>query len=133
MYKIHNFAVLDYERILYRPLDCNCFVEFCFTTTTDPSRIQPELFDRYVFAFMPFGSLTNRYGNQIYLTGGNITIFIFSYNFFLHAVSLELFAFVDVIGVLREWGPLQDKVGKNQGCNPQLRKIVIADLRYFFL
>ncbi|PWA56033.1 replication protein A 70 kDa DNA-binding subunit B [Artemisia annua] len=102
VYKIHNFTVLYYEKIVYRPLDRNFFVEFCYTTTTDPLGIQPDLFDRYVFAFLPFGSLTNRYGNQIYLT--------------------------DVIGVLREWGPLQDTVGKNQGCNPQLRKIVIADL-----
>nr|GEW57567.1 hypothetical protein [Tanacetum cinerariifolium] len=85
------------------PLDRKFFVEFCFTTTTDPSRIQPELFDRYVFAFVPFGSLTDRYGNNIYRT--------------------------DVIGVLRELGPLQDRVRKNQGCNPQLRKIIIADLR----
>nr|GEU65446.1 putative PIF1 DNA helicase/replication protein A1-like protein [Tanacetum cinerariifolium] len=35
---------------------------------------------------------------------------------------------IDVIGVLREWVPLQDRVGKNQGCNSQLRKIIIADL-----
>ncbi|PWA68758.1 replication protein A 70 kDa DNA-binding subunit B [Artemisia annua] len=102
VYKIHNFTVLDYGTIIYRPLDRKFFVEFCFTTTTGPSLIRAELFVRYVFAFVPFGSLTDRYGVKTYLT--------------------------DVIGVLREWGPVQDNVGKNQGCNPQLRKIVIADM-----
>ncbi|PWA57556.1 replication factor A protein 1 [Artemisia annua] len=88
VYKIHNFTVLYYEKIIYRPLDRNFFVEFCYTTTTDPLGIQPDLFDRYVFAFLPFGSLTNRYGNQIYLTGGNITMFIFCYNSFPDAMAL---------------------------------------------
>nr|GEW52405.1 replication protein A 70 kDa DNA-binding subunit B [Tanacetum cinerariifolium] len=79
VYKIHNFTVIDYDRIIFRPLDRKCFVEFCFTTNTDPSRIQPELFDRYVFAFVRFGGPTDH-----------------------------------VIGVLRKWGPLQDRVGRNQ-------------------
>nr|GEV60185.1 hypothetical protein [Tanacetum cinerariifolium] len=59
VYKIHNFTMLDYDRIILRPLDHKFFVEFCFTTTTEPSQIQPKLFDRYVFAFVPFGSLTD--------------------------------------------------------------------------
>ena len=91
MYKIHNFTVLDYETIIYRPLDRKFFVEFGFTTTTGPSLIRAELFDRYVFAFVPFGSLTDRYGVKTYLTGDNIIMFIWIFIFFPDAIILIFF------------------------------------------
>nr|GEX24964.1 replication protein A 70 kDa DNA-binding subunit B [Tanacetum cinerariifolium] len=52
---------------LVRPLDHKFFVKFCFPTTTNPS--PSELFHRYVFAFVSFGSLIDCYGNKTYLTG----------------------------------------------------------------
>ena len=44
-----------------------------------------------------------------------------------------IFFIIDVIGVLREWGPLENKGERVQGCNPEVRKIVIADMRYFII
>ncbi|GKB05982.1 putative DNA helicase, partial [Tanacetum coccineum] len=102
-YKIHKFTVNNYGDTKYRPLEIKFFVQFGYTTDIRPSSLRPQLFDRYVFKFVPFGNLQRRIGNDTYLT--------------------------DVIGVLREWGPLQNNVESIQGCNPQVRKIVIADMR----
>ncbi|GJR58474.1 putative PIF1 DNA helicase/replication protein A1-like protein [Tanacetum coccineum] len=103
VYKIHMFTIDEYGQTKYRPLYSKIFVQFSFKTFVQPSSIKPELFDRYVFKFVPFSNLQQRIGNDTYLTY--------------------------VVGVLKKWGPLQDSVGKNQGCNPQLRKIVIVDAR----
>ncbi|PWA48379.1 replication protein A 70 kDa DNA-binding subunit B [Artemisia annua] len=102
VYKIHKFTVVNYGDTKYRPLEIKFFVQFGYTTDIQPSYLQPQLFDRHVFKFVPFGNLQRRIGNDTYLT--------------------------DVIGVLREWGPLQNNVERVQGCNPQVRKIVIADM-----
>ncbi|PWA67015.1 protein kinase-like domain-containing protein [Artemisia annua] len=102
VYRIHKFTVVNYGDTKYRPLDIKFFVQFGYTTDIQPSSLRPQLFDRYVFKFVPFGNLQRRIGNDTYLT--------------------------DVIGVLREWGPLQNNVERVQGCNPQVRKIVIADM-----
>ncbi|GKC60962.1 ATP-dependent DNA helicase PIF1-like protein, partial [Tanacetum coccineum] len=75
--------------------------QFPVKTSAQPSFIRPELFDRYVFKFVLFANLQHRIGNDTYL--------------------------IDVAGVLRAWGPLQGSVRMNQGCNPQLHKIVIVD------
>ncbi|GKA58869.1 replication protein A 70 kDa DNA-binding subunit B, partial [Tanacetum coccineum] len=91
----------EYGQTRYRPLYSKIFVQFGFKTSAQPSFIRPELFDRYAFKFVLFVNLQHRIGNDTYL--------------------------IDVVGVLRAWGPLQGSVGKNQGCNPQLRKIVIFD------
>ncbi|GJY36194.1 nucleic acid-binding, OB-fold protein [Tanacetum coccineum] len=103
VYKIHMFTVNEYGQTKYRPLYSKIFVQFGFKTSVQPSSIKPELFDRCVFKFVPFPDLQQRIGNDTYLS--------------------------DVVGVLQKWDPLQDSVGKNQGCNPQLCKIVIVDTR----
>nr|GEU45310.1 replication protein A 70 kDa DNA-binding subunit B [Tanacetum cinerariifolium] len=88
--------------MIYRPLYSKIFVQFSFKTFVQPSSIKPELFDRYVFKFLPFSDLQHRIGNDIYLS--------------------------DAVGVPKKWGPLRDSVGKNQGCNSQLQKIIIVDI-----
>ncbi|GKA50345.1 replication protein A 70 kDa DNA-binding subunit B [Tanacetum coccineum] len=101
VYKIHKFTVNNYGDIKYRPLEIKFFVQFGYTTDIQPSSLQPQLFDRYVFKFVPFENLQRRIENETYLTG-----------------------------VLREWGPLQNNVESIQGCNPQFHKFVIADMRH---
>ncbi|GJV83467.1 putative DNA helicase, partial [Tanacetum coccineum] len=101
-YKIHKFTVNNYGDTKYRPLEIKFFVQFGYTTDIQQSSLRPQLFDKYGFKFVPFGNLQRRIRNDTYLT--------------------------DVIGVLREWGPLQNNVESIQGCNPQVRKIVIADM-----
>ncbi|GKD12459.1 replication protein A 70 kDa DNA-binding subunit B [Tanacetum coccineum] len=96
------FTFNEYGQTKYRPLYSKIFVQFGFKTFVQPSSIQPELFDKYCFKFVPFANLEHRIGNDTYLT--------------------------DVVGFLRAWGPFQGSVGKYQGCNPQLRKIVIVDI-----
>ncbi|GJW73948.1 replication protein A 70 kDa DNA-binding subunit B [Tanacetum coccineum] len=75
--------------------------------TTDildlPSLHRPQLFDRLVFQVCTVQK--PQVHQKRYSTSG-----------------------YDVIGVLREWGPLQNNVESIQGCNPQVRKIVIADM-----
>ncbi|PWA91943.1 hypothetical protein CTI12_AA084870 [Artemisia annua] len=102
VHNIHRFMVREYK-MLYRPLDRKIFLEFCTVTSVRPSSLPLELFDRYVFEFIPFNMLGSRAGNDTYLT--------------------------DVIGVLREWGPLGENEGETKSAHPQIRKIVVCDKR----
>ncbi|PWA79540.1 replication factor A protein 1 [Artemisia annua] len=102
VHNIHRFMVREYK-MLYRPLDRKIFLEFCTVTSVRPSSLPLELFDRYVFEFIPFNMLGSRAGNDTYLT--------------------------DVIGVLREWGPLGENEGETKSAHPQIRKIVVCDTR----
>ncbi|PWA82698.1 replication factor A protein 1 [Artemisia annua] len=102
VHNIHRFMVREYT-MLYRPLDRKIFVEFCSATSVQRSSLPLELFDRYVFEFIPFNMLGSRAGNDTYLT--------------------------DVIGLLREWGPVGENEGGSKSDNPHIRKIVVCDTR----
>ena len=39
---------------------------------------------------------------------------------------------IDVIGLLREWGPVGENEGGSKSANPQIRKIVVCDTRYLY-
>ncbi|KAJ9561929.1 hypothetical protein OSB04_007089 [Centaurea solstitialis] len=101
VYRIHRFSILPYNT-LYRRLHYDHFVEFLHETRIYASHIQPTAFDRHAFDLIPFGMLYSRVLNDKYLT--------------------------DVIGVVREWGLLENQVGKVQSCNPEMRKVIISDI-----
>ncbi|XP_021995557.1 uncharacterized protein LOC110892715 [Helianthus annuus] len=77
VYRLHRFVVKAYNTG-YRPLRRDCHVEFTRNTSISPSIVQPCSFRRYIFELTPFNVLRSRAYNDTYLT--------------------------DVIGVLREWG-----------------------------
>ena len=136
VHNIHRFMVREYN-MLYRPLDRKIFLEFCTVTSVRPSSLPLELFDRYVFEFIPFNMLGSRAGNDMYLTGGYSIIM---YSFYLHGCSnyphcnlLYFNSIIDVIGVLCEWGPLGENEGETKSAHPQIRKIVVCDTRYLYL
>nr|GEV57376.1 hypothetical protein [Tanacetum cinerariifolium] len=60
--------------MLYMPLDCKIFVEFCRVTSVKHSSLPIELCDRYVFEFILFNMLGSRARNDTYLTGGHYII-----------------------------------------------------------
>nr|GEW89833.1 replication factor A protein 1 [Tanacetum cinerariifolium] len=100
VHNIHRFMVREYT-MLYRSLDRKIFVEFCRVTSVKRSSLPTELFDIYVFEFIPFNMLGSRAKNDTYLT--------------------------DVIGVLCEWGPVGENEGGSKSAHPHIRKIVVCD------
>ncbi|PWA60915.1 hypothetical protein CTI12_AA310280 [Artemisia annua] len=122
VHNIHRFMVRKYK-MLYRPLDRKIFLEFCTATSVRPSSLPLELFDRYAFEFIPFNMLGSRAGNDTYLTD---VIGVLREWGPLGENDTYL---TDVIGVLREWGPLGENEGETKSAHPQIRKIVVCDTR----
>ncbi|GJT95204.1 replication factor A protein 1 [Tanacetum coccineum] len=103
VYQISKFKVLGYGRMLFRPLAREVYVQFSRYTRVVPSYIPLEAFPRFLFEFVEYENLKDRYNDDKYLT--------------------------DVIGILTEWGPLMEKTGNNASVNSNVRNVVIRDLR----
>ncbi|KAJ0735202.1 putative nucleic acid-binding protein [Helianthus annuus] len=100
VYRIRKFVVHKYS-IMYRPLQCDIYIQFLYSTSITTCPTHPSVFRRYVFDFLPFNMLVDRVNDDKYLT--------------------------DVIGVLREWGFVQYQLESVSSCNPGVRNIVISD------
>ncbi|GJY22281.1 replication factor A protein 1 [Tanacetum coccineum] len=86
-----------------KPLTREVYVQFSRYTRVVPSYIPLEAFPRFLFEFVEYENLKDRYNDDKYLT--------------------------DVIGILTEWGPLMEKTGNNASVNSNVRNVVIRDLR----
>ncbi|KAJ0573211.1 hypothetical protein HanRHA438_Chr06g0263741 [Helianthus annuus] len=91
VYRIRKFVVHKYST-MYRPLRCDIFIQFLYSTSITTCPTHPSVFRRYVFDFLPFNLLADRVNDDKYLT--------------------------DVIGVLREWGSVQYQLESVSSCNP---------------
>ncbi|GJS24253.1 replication factor A protein 1 [Tanacetum coccineum] len=103
VYQISKFKVLSYRRMLFRQLSREVYVQFSRYTRVVPSYIPLEAFPRFLFKFVEYENLKDRYNDDKYLT--------------------------DVIGILTEWGPLMEKTENNAFVNSIVRNVVIRDLR----
>ncbi|GJS55983.1 ATP-dependent DNA helicase PIF1-like protein, partial [Tanacetum coccineum] len=102
VYQISKFKVLGYGGMLFRPLAREVYVQFSRYTRVVPSYIPLEAFPRFLFEFVEYENLKDRYNDDKYLT--------------------------DEIGILTEWGPLMKKTRNNASVNSNVRNAVIRDL-----
>lgn len=69
MYQITKFRVISYGKTLFRPLEREVFVLFSSYTRVLASYIPLSSFPRYLFEFVDFHNLKDRYNSDKYLTG----------------------------------------------------------------
>ncbi|GKE68555.1 replication protein A 70 kDa DNA-binding subunit B, partial [Tanacetum coccineum] len=95
-------------QMLFRPLARKVYVQFSRYTRVVPSYIPLEAFPRFLFVFVEYENLKDRYNDDKYLTDNFVLLY--------------------VIGILTEWGPLMEKTGNNASVNSNVRNVVIRDL-----